>query len=103
MFTILYGNSLSDIREWMREQSIETADFCVFEDDFYLMMGSQYEKCWSQIPSFYKYVICKTNDAIKCAPAEYPLIRIGRSARISDRGQLISHDHTQEMYQLMYP
>ncbi len=98
--TVLHGSHLGDIQEWLRMQNVILSkeadycevDYCVFEDQFTTMVGSQYPGCWKQIPEFYTYVICKTNDALKCMPADWKLARIGRSVRNSDRGQLIKTD-----------
>lgn len=79
---IYYGQSLLDIK------SIAPPGTIVFEDRFKKFTFMDYEECWKQLFGIHN-VICKTRDAIRCAPADSSVIRVGRSVRISDHGEIV--------------
>lgn len=63
-------------------------DIPVFEDLFKDKTGTEYADCWSRLFTEPE-IICKTSDAVKCAPPHAMVVRVGRSIRKSDFGQII--------------
>ncbi len=92
MITIYTGDNLADVLEATGEQTI-------FENQFATQMGAEYPAMWAQVPAD-SIIICKTNEAIRCAPSDSMIVRIGRSVRNSDNGALIEtrEEHGIYMY-----
>lgn len=69
----------------------------IFEDLFAQKVAAEYPACWD-ILVIETEVICKTRDAIQCAPEDATIVRIGRSVRKSDFGQIIETEMTLSEY-----
>ncbi len=81
MTTIYIAKNLFDIQAHM-------GPLPVFEDIFTKSSWEEYPDCWLTLIPEMK-LVCKTLDALRCAPKDSTVIRIGRSVRESDKGALI--------------
>lgn len=73
----------------------------IFEDCFKEKTSAEYADCWPLVLD--EAIICKTNDAIRSAPPDATVIRIGRSVRKSDYGQIIETEMTMSEWMFLDP
>lgn len=64
----------------------------IFEDFFKDKTAAEYPECWDLVLD--EEVVCKTYDAVRSAPVDSVVIRIGRSVRKSDFDQIIETEMT---------
>jgi hypothetical protein len=82
---IYYGKNYTDL-------VTATRGLPIFEDVFKAKTSAEYPHCWPLVET--EQIVCKTEDAIRCAPLDAKLIRIGRSVRNSDKGEIIQIELT---------
>jgi hypothetical protein len=77
----------------------------VFEEHFSAFMGSQYDIAWTQLRNsgYTGDVICKTSDAIMSSPDGMTILRVGKSIRDSNKGQVILTEISKEIYSMISP
>lgn len=96
MITIVTGSVLADIHEYVKKEGA-----MVFEDYFVNHTWFKYDELWAQIHKD-ATVICKTRDAITCAPEDTTVAIVGRSIRNSDRGSLVANVMPLEHFKMIY-
>lgn len=88
---VYIGKSLEDIKSVVPQGTI------VFEERFKKFTYMEYEDCWNNLQGI-NNVICKTRDAASCAPEDATIIRVGRSIRTSDKGQIVQTSMTRDHF-----
>lgn len=91
---IYIGKKLDEIKSVVPQGTL------VFEERFKKFTYMEYDECWKGMEGVHT-IICKTRDAVLAAPAHANVIRVGRSIRISDKGQIIETSMTLENFKLL--
>jgi len=64
-----------------------------FEELNRFKTSAEYPECWAKVAKDAD-IICKTEDAVRCAPLDAKLIRVVRSKRAADAGQIVMIEMT---------
>lgn len=77
---IYTGTNFADLTAGTR------ANLPIFEDLFTDRTSAEYSACWDLVM---EDVVVKTNDALRCAPADATIVKVSRSIRKADLDQII--------------
>ncbi len=86
MIKIYTGHNITDCR-----RAAGTSK--VFEDMFPESMASEYPDMWKFVPDETP-IVCKTMDAIRCAPEDSLVVRVGRSVKSDNFGELLEQEES---------